>query len=111
MGEIAESMINGECDFYTGEYIGRGGGFPRTHNPRKKFNKRDSLKGISSWFGRRKVSKRVQIELIRKFVTNHKLTTKEIAQESKANLCALIQIKGFQTFSIWAGEELKSNQK
>lgn len=32
MGEIAEGLINGDFDFYTGEYLGRGKGFPRTQN-------------------------------------------------------------------------------
>lgn len=32
MGEIADGLINGDFDFYTGEYLGRGGGFPRTGN-------------------------------------------------------------------------------
>lgn len=30
MGEIADGLINGDFDFYTGEYIGRGYGIPRT---------------------------------------------------------------------------------
>ena len=30
MGEIADMMINGDKDFYTGEYIGKGNGIPRT---------------------------------------------------------------------------------
>lgn len=29
MGEIAEGLINGDFDFFTGEYLGRGYGFPR----------------------------------------------------------------------------------
>ena len=32
MGEIADGIINGDFDFYTGEYIGRGFGIPRTKN-------------------------------------------------------------------------------
>lgn len=32
MGEIAEGLINGDFDFYTGEYIGKGYGYPRTGN-------------------------------------------------------------------------------
>ena len=32
MGEIADGLINGDFDFHTGEYIGRGGGFPRTRH-------------------------------------------------------------------------------
>ncbi|MCB7020585.1 hypothetical protein [Phocaeicola vulgatus] len=31
MGEIADSMINGEFDFITGEYIGEAVGYPRTY--------------------------------------------------------------------------------
>ena len=31
MGEIADSLINGEFDFITGEYIGEAVGYPRTH--------------------------------------------------------------------------------
>lgn len=31
MGEIAEGLINSDFDFFTGEYIGRGGGFPRSY--------------------------------------------------------------------------------
>lgn len=30
MGDIADGLINGDFDFYTGEYLGEGQGFPRT---------------------------------------------------------------------------------
>jgi hypothetical protein len=30
MGEIADMMIDGTLDYITGEYIGKGGGYPRT---------------------------------------------------------------------------------
>jgi hypothetical protein len=30
MGEIADGLINGDFDFFTGEYLGRGNGFPRS---------------------------------------------------------------------------------
>lgn len=39
MGEIADGLINGDFDFFTGEYIGRGGGFPRTKNKSLKWEK------------------------------------------------------------------------
>lgn len=32
MGDIADGLINGDFDFYTGEYLGEGYGFPRTHD-------------------------------------------------------------------------------
>lgn len=31
MGEIADSLISGEFDFITGEYLGDAVGYPRTH--------------------------------------------------------------------------------
>lgn len=30
MGDIADSIIDGDFDYITGEYLGEGGGFPRT---------------------------------------------------------------------------------
>ena len=30
MGEIAEMMLNGDLDCYTGEYLGEGDGYPRS---------------------------------------------------------------------------------
>lgn len=38
MGEIAESLINGEFDYITGEYLGEAVGYPRTHtNSRSEY--------------------------------------------------------------------------
>lgn len=33
MGEIAEMMLNGDLDEWTGEYLGPGDGFPRSLDP------------------------------------------------------------------------------
>ena len=46
MGYIAESLINGEFDMFTGEYIGESVGYPRTvkNNKRAKTNKSSSNK-------------------------------------------------------------------
>ena len=46
MGEIADMMIDGTLDFYTGEYIGKGYGLPRTFDKslpweKKKINFRN----------------------------------------------------------------------
>ncbi|MEF9922996.1 MAG: hypothetical protein RR854_00280 [Muribaculaceae bacterium] len=35
MGEIADSIINGDLDYITGEYIGEGYGYPRTYHKNK----------------------------------------------------------------------------
>jgi hypothetical protein len=56
MGEIADSIINGDFDCYTGEYIGRGFGIPRTHNKSLPWEKKDftqskdvAFKGLSKY--------------------------------------------------------------
>lgn len=51
MGEIADSLINGDFDFYTGEYLGRGHGIPRTHDrslPWERRNKPNHDKDFAS---------------------------------------------------------------
>lgn len=40
MGEIADMLLDGTLDFYTGEYIGRGYGIPRTKNKTLAWEKR-----------------------------------------------------------------------
>lgn len=64
MGEIADGLINGDFDFYTGEYIGNGMGFPRTHNRslpwernkrdnrysrRGEYSNREKFSGVMNW--------------------------------------------------------------
>lgn len=36
MGEMADGLINGDFDYITGEYMGEGHGFPRTHQKQRK---------------------------------------------------------------------------
>jgi len=40
MGEIADMLLEGTLDFYTGEYLGRGNGIPRTKNKSLDWEKR-----------------------------------------------------------------------
>ena len=46
MGEYAEMLINGDCDFYTGEYLGKGKGFPRS-NQGNVFNQQRKSEDLS----------------------------------------------------------------
>lgn len=52
MGQYAESMINGECDMYTGEYIGNPCGYPRKYsedtNEIKRYKRTPVEKKIAS---------------------------------------------------------------
>lgn len=44
MGDIADGLINGDFDFFTGEYLGRGFGIPRTGNRSLPWEKRKKHK-------------------------------------------------------------------
>lgn len=57
MGEIADSLINGEFDFYTGEYIGRPTGIPRTLNGSLPWEKRrPAYNGVVNYVGKKGLS-------------------------------------------------------
>ncbi len=49
MGEIADGLINGDFDFHTGEYLGRGGGFPRTFNKSLPHEQQSRKSSDLSW--------------------------------------------------------------
>ncbi len=88
MGEIADAIINGEFDYYTGEYIGEPVGYPRTHChkrrrsitpffPLPKSVETRSITDLCNTFG---LSEREKIELMAKF-----LRGKGIVQLPKLN--------------------------
>ena len=77
MGEIADSLINGEFDFITGEYIGEAVGFPRTHSYGKhnvpSIIKKTSSKAnvcITNMCKDRGFDSRKKTELVSKFLQN-----------------------------------------
>lgn len=60
MGEIADGLINGDFDFHTGEYLGKGSGIPRTKNKSLAWEKKDytfskdvAFKGIKKYLKNR----------------------------------------------------------
>lgn len=48
MGNIADGLINGDFDFFTGEYLGRGFGIPRTGNRSLTWEKRNTRTRINN---------------------------------------------------------------
>lgn len=52
MGDIADMMINGDMDYITGEYLGEGGGYPRTYKP--TYKPRGNKKPIKGYKYKRK---------------------------------------------------------
>ena len=75
MGEIADSLINGEFDFITGEYLGEAVGFPRTrsYGKRNAIIKKPSSKAnvcITNMCKDRGFDSRKKTELVSKFLQN-----------------------------------------
>lgn len=76
MGEIADSLINGEFDFITGEYLGEAVGFSRTrsygkHEYVQPVEKKPTSKAnvcITNMCKDRGFSNREKIELVAKFL-------------------------------------------
>lgn len=109
MGEIADGLINGDFDFYTGEYIGRGYGIPRTRNRSLEWEKNNYTR-----------SKNEAFNGVSKYLKRHGFKDKEISQviveyvqtDGKASLkqrCIEIQ-RDFPKFVQFIHNKLKNNK-
>lgn len=115
MGEIADSLINGDFDFYTGEYIGRGYGIPRTKNKSLPWEKRKGSRvGIvkdtkeSAYNGIKKYI--TQKWSGRKYIPSVRSLIYEYTGESNFDIkqrCLEIQ-KDFGKFCQWINKRLKN---
>lgn len=89
MGNTADALIDGEFDYITGEYIGRGVGYPRTLHDRNDVN------GVVKWLQKQGVTdKQKQVELMRAYVPG------ATPHSSKSGMCAVIQ-QDFTKFRNW----------
>jgi hypothetical protein len=66
MGEIADSLIDGEFDYITGEYIGPGCGYPRTRIVQRK-SENLSWKKVTDYLERSGFKKHRHPELVKLF--------------------------------------------
>lgn len=77
MGEIADSLIDGEFDYITGEYLGPGVGYPRSiHDKHNKFNGGSPLDrakhGVEKFFASNKiVSREAKRKLVAYYCYNY----------------------------------------
>lgn len=106
MGEIADSLLDGEFDYITGEYIGEGCGYPRTMDKQHKTYTFDSaekaVKGVTKYLiSKGKKLEQVNDLIIKYAVDNHR---KEIKDVNK--ICVSIQ-KSFGTFVKWCNNGYK----
>lgn len=98
MGEIADGLINGDFDFHTGEYIGRGYGIPRTFGKVLPWEQKDftqskdvAFKGVSKF-----LKGRLGVTDITPIVNQYMPDT----QRSLKQKCLAIQ-KDFGAFVKW----------
>lgn len=101
MGDIADSMINGEFDYITGEYLGRPTGYPRTYDGVKRKRKigNNPKRGVTLWLSRNNIEKKEHMDILRKYIsssTEHVLNEKN----TKHLLCVIIS-KDFNSFRKW----------
>ena len=102
MGEIADGLINGDFDFYTGEYIGRGFGIPRTKNRSLEWEKKNftqskevAFKGV-----KRFLKNRFQITDITPIVNEYL----PIPDKSLKQKCLMIQ-QDWPSFLKWINQK------
>lgn len=93
MGEIADSMIDGEFDFMTGEYIGEGVGYPRTFsgNGRTVTPTSRARLGVVNYLTQNGYEPRNQMPIIKGYFKE------DVSQRKKDDLCVEIQ-KDFKLF-------------
>lgn len=73
MGEIADSLINGEFDYITGEYIGEPCGYPRSMYENAKPNRKgkDSVWGVIKYLLINGISANEHKSLIDEYTGNY----------------------------------------
>jgi len=74
MGEIAEGLINGDFDFYTGEYLGSGKGFPRSKygNPLQTRKSEDlSWKKVTGFMNNAGIKQHLHPQVLKDYGCNY----------------------------------------
>ncbi len=116
MGDIADSIINGDFDYITGEYIGEGYGFPRTTNSNHVNKIQTSSKAVNGvdkfmcYFPKlRAKTPYERIDIIFKF--NEVVLKLELPKNNKLQfICKHIQ-KDFGVFAKYIRERYDKNLK
>lgn len=96
MGDISDSMINGEFDFYTGEYIGKPVGYPRTR--RKPYRNEDNHAasiGIRMFLQNNGIQRENFTSVVREYFT----TVLGRGKNKKLNEMCIVVQENFNKFS------------
>lgn len=107
MGEIAEGLINGDFDSISGEWLGKGMGFPRTihENNRKKSN---PVRGVIKYLISKQITDKIkQAKVILSFCKESNI--KNADNLSKSEMCDIIQ-DNFGLFVFHVNKYLKQTK-
>lgn len=96
MGEIANGLINGDFDAFTGEYLGRGFGIPRTRDrslPWEEYSDEEKIYGVKNFLSKKGIKKEQQLIFVQEFAESEKFVGDEknklfLFAQSKFNLFA-----------------------
>lgn len=99
MGEIADGLINGDFDFYTGEYIGRGYGIPRTKNKSFDWERGidNSWKKVIGYLNNARIKQHLHPEVVKAFGAPYP------AKSGLRKVCTHI-LKDFEKFKVFVNE-------
>ena len=92
-GEIAEGVINGDFDYITGEYIGRGIGVPRTRILSRK-SEDLSWKKVDGYMGTASIKQHLRPKVLKDYGCTY------TGKHPYRNACFEV-LKDFEAFKAW----------
>lgn len=102
MGEIAEGLINGDFDFYTGEYLGRGNGFPRSQHMTRKSDDL-SWKKVTGFMNNSGIKPHLHPQVLKDYGCNYS------GKKPLRNACFEV-LKDFEKFKAYVSENFTTNR-
>jgi len=114
MGEIADGLINGDFDFYTGEYIGRGYGIPRTRNRSLPWeggrgNNGNPAGGVISFLAKKGIKKTEDVVAILQEYVNH--CGWDIKGKKFIRKVSIKIQEDWTGFAMWAGNKIAAAKR
>lgn len=100
MGDMADAIIDGEFDYITGEYIGRGVGYPRSFhdNYKTRYDKDRNVNGVKNYLLKKGFNLQIHDDIIKSYGID-----KLMQQKKVKSICAEIQ-KDFNAFIQWVSK-------
>jgi len=116
MGEIADSLINGEFDAISGEYLGKPVGYERTYKNGKiiglhedfEHDSNNKMNGIHKYLSSKRLKESKHTKCINAYL-NEINAPKEVLDNTLRQKCIFIQ-KDFGSFVKWYSQLIRINK-